>query len=289
MMTEAISERVSRYILDGSDGDLRRLLGIAQLLEGMARRAFERVGIQEGWSAIECGCGPIGALAVIAELVGSSGRVVGVDFGESAVERARSVAATLALENVHVIAADVHETDVLDLGGPFDVAYTRCFLMHQANPAHTLAQIAELVRPGGWIIAQEPLRSPPPRSHPPLEALGDYWELMHKLVERVGVPRLAVEDLPQAALAAGLEVVGTDGFFTLTQPELGFGLHAGTLAAMRDRAIQFGVATEQEINELISVISTAKDNGAEWISSPFYLDLTLRKPMAVDSSPSAGG
>src|SRR5271167_1320849 len=106
-MTEAIAERVSRYILDGSDDDLRRLLSIAQVLEGMARRAFQRVGIQEGWSAIECGCGPIGALAVIAELVGSNGRVVGVDFGEPAVERARAVATALALENVQVIAADV--------------------------------------------------------------------------------------------------------------------------------------------------------------------------------------
>ncbi len=287
-MAEAIAERVSRYILDGSDDDLRRLLGIAQLLEDMARRAFQRVGIKEGWSAIECGCGPIGALAVTAELVGSSGRVVGIDFGESTVQRARSVVATLALENVEVVAADVHEVEVADLGGPFDVAYTRCFLMHQGNPAHTLMRIAELVRPGGWIIAQEPLRSPPPQSHPPLQALGAYWELMHELVERAGVPRFAVDDLPQAALAAGLEVVGTEGFFKLTQPEVGFDLHAGTIAAMRERAIQLGVTTEQEIDNLTSAISVARDEGAEWVSSPFYLDLALRKPSGLDSLGSAG-
>ncbi len=283
-MAEAITERVSRYILDGSDDDLRRLLSIAQLLEGMARRAFQRVGIQEGWRAIECGCGPIGALAVIAELAGPSGQVVGIDFGEPAVQRARSVTATLALENVQVMAADVHDVDVGDLGGPFDVAYTRCFLMHQGNPTHTLTRIAELVRPGGWIIAQEPLRSPPPQSHPRCEALGAYWELMHELAERVGVPSLAVGDLPRAARTAGLEVIEAEGFFDVIQPGLGFDLHAGTLAAMRDRAIQLGIATEPEIDDLMSIIGAAKGDGYEWVSTPFFLDLALRKPIVSNSS-----
>jgi SAM-dependent methyltransferase len=255
-MAEAISERVSRYILDGSDDDLRRLLGIAQLLEGMARRAFLRAEVEEGWTAIECGCGPIGALAIMAEIVGPSGRVVGVDFGEPAVQRARSVLATLELENAQVFAGDVHDLDVGNLGGPFDLAYTRCFLMHQSDPAHTLARIAELVRPGGWIIVQEPLRSPAPHSHPPVEALGAYWELMHEL-----------------------EVVSVDGFFTIITGDLGFDLHGGTLAAMRDRAIQLGVASEQEIDELAGAIGAGRAAGAEWVSSPFFLDLALRKPM----------
>jgi Protein-L-isoaspartate(D-aspartate) O-methyltransferase (PCMT) len=91
---EALAERVSRYILDGSDGDLRRLLRIAEMTGEMARRAFRRVGVREGWRVLECGCGPLGALAVLAEMVGASGRVVGVDFSEPAVQRARSVVAT---------------------------------------------------------------------------------------------------------------------------------------------------------------------------------------------------
>jgi SAM-dependent methyltransferase len=279
-VADAIGERVTRYILDGSDGDLRRLLGIAQVLEAMAGRAFQRVGIEKGWSAIECGCGPIGGLAVLAELVGPSGRVMGVDFGEATVERARSIVATLELENVQVIAADVHDVDVDELGGPFDLAYTRCFLMHQSDPTHTLARIAQLVRPGGCIVAQEPLRHPPPRSHPHLEALSTYWELLHQLTARVGVPDFAVADLPQAARAAGLEVLEIDGFFKLIEPDQGFGLHAGTLAAMRDRAVRLGVASEEEVDRTLATLSAAKSEAFEWVSSPFYLDLALRKPSA---------
>ena len=60
-MAEAIAERVRRYILDGCDEDHRRLLGVAETTQETARAAFRRVGMQEGWHAIDCGCGPIGS------------------------------------------------------------------------------------------------------------------------------------------------------------------------------------------------------------------------------------
>src|SRR5215469_17809740 len=103
-MTKAIAEHSGRYVLDGSDEDLRRLLAVSEITAETARRAFGRVGIGEGWTAIDCGCGPLGALAVLAELVGPGGRVVGVDFSEPAVRRAQSIVATLGLGNVQVVA-----------------------------------------------------------------------------------------------------------------------------------------------------------------------------------------
>ena len=81
-------------------------------------------------------------------MVGTAGRVVGVDFSEPAIRRARSAVAALGLENVELIAGDIHDLDAAALGGPFDLAFTRAFLMHQADPVRTLGQIAGLVRPG---------------------------------------------------------------------------------------------------------------------------------------------
>jgi hypothetical protein len=51
---------------------------------------------------------------------------------EAAVQRARTVVSALELGNVEVIAGDLHELDPAALGGPFDLAYTRLFLMHQS-------------------------------------------------------------------------------------------------------------------------------------------------------------
>jgi ubiquinone/menaquinone biosynthesis C-methylase UbiE len=280
-MAEAIAERVKRYILDGSDEDLRRLLSIAETTREMARSAFRRVGMQKGWHAIDCGCGPIGGLAVMAEMVGPEGRVVGVDFSEAAIQRARSVVAALELGNVELVAGDIHELGAA-VGGPFDVAYTRLFLMHQPDPVRALRQIARLLRPGGWVVAQEALRSPPPRSHPHFDALTTYWELMYQLLERAGgVPPGAVDGLAGSAREAGLDVVGVEGSFGITNPELGFGLHASTLLAAKERAVASGIATGQQIDDLASDLHAAKGDGYEWVSTPFFLDLTLRKPPAA--------
>jgi SAM-dependent methyltransferase len=281
-LAEAIADRVRRYILDGSDEDLRRLLGVADATRELARSAFRRIGMQEGWHAIDCGCGPIGGLAVMAEMVGPGGRVVGVDFSEPAIERARSVVAALELGNVELFAGDIHEIGPAAVSGPFDLAYTRFFLMHQPDPVRTLSQIARLLRPGGWLVVQEALRSPPPRSHPHLDALGTYWDLAYQVLERAGgAPHGAVDGLAGSARAAGLDVVDVNGSFAIVDPELGFDLHAATLLAARERAVASGIAAGPQIDDLAGDIRAAKGGGYEWVSTPFMLDLTLRKPPAA--------
>ena len=134
-MAEAAVDQQRRYVLDGGDEDLRRLLTLSESFAVQARRSFQRAGVGPGWTVIDCGCGPVGALALLAELVGPSGRVVGVDFSEAAIQRARSVTGALGLENVDLVAGDIHELGAATLGGPFDLAFTRAFLMHQADPA----------------------------------------------------------------------------------------------------------------------------------------------------------
>jgi len=277
-MTEPVAQRVQRYILDGSDDDLKRLVTASALLAESSRSALRRSGIQAGWSVIECGCGPIGALTVMAELAGQAGRVVVVELNPAAVQRAQSVVDTLGLENVQVIAGDVNELEMAAVSGPFDLAFTRLFLMHQPDPVRTLRQISGLLRPGGWIIAQEPVLNPAPRSFPHLDALVAYWQLALKLLEGFGVPANTVERLPQSAAAAGLEVVRVDGSFAVTSPDRGFGIHAATLAAARDRATAAGLVAAEEIDALIAVLrAAAADRGYAWVTSPFFLDLTLRK------------
>jgi hypothetical protein len=46
-MSDAIADRVRRYILDGSDADLQRLMGVSQAFAEPARRAFTRAGVTE--------------------------------------------------------------------------------------------------------------------------------------------------------------------------------------------------------------------------------------------------
>ena len=278
-MAEEVTTQVSRYVNDGSDQDLRRLLRGAELVAEPARTAFRRAGVQQGWNVIDCGCGPLGGLAVLAEMVGPAGRVVGVDLSPATIQQARAVVSALELGNVEVIAGGLHDLDSAALGGPFDLAFTRLFLMHQPDPVRTLRRIAGLLRPGGWLVTQEALRSPPPRSHPDLEALSGYWDLVYEVLDGAGVPAGAVEDLPRSARQAGLEVAGVSGCFLIMDPELGFEVHAASLAAARERATRLGIAARR-VDDLVRDIRAAADGGFEWVSSGFVLDLTLRKPAA---------
>jgi SAM-dependent methyltransferase len=279
-MSDTVADRIRNYALDGSDDDLRRLLGVAQVSADMARSAFRRIGVEQGWKAIECGCGPIGGLPVLAEIVGRTGKVVGVDFSEPAVRQARSIAGALRLDNVEVVCGDIHDLDPAALGGPFDLAYTRLFLMHQRDPRKTLSRIAGLVRPGGWIVAQEALAYPPPQSQPQHPSLAPYWGLLHGLLEQLGgVPHDAVKMLPLYARTTGLEVVAVTGSFATMAPDVGFDLHADTLIAARQRGVSSGVWTGEQVDAIVNDLRAARTSGYDWVSTPFYLDLALRKPI----------
>jgi SAM-dependent methyltransferase len=214
-------------------------------------------------------------------MVGSAGRVVGVDSSPPTIQRARSLIDTLGLSSVEVVIGDINELDAGALGAPFDLAFSRLFLMHQADPVHTLRRIAGLLRPGGWVIAQEPLRAPPPRSFPHVPALDTYWELLHQSMEGFGAQAQAVEQLSRSAVAAGLEVVSLDGSFAVASPDRMFAIHAATLAAARERATTAGLATEDAIDGLIGELRAAAAGRYEWVSSPFFLDITMRKPTAA--------
>jgi len=274
---DVIAERISRYVLDGSDDDLRRLLRISEFLAEPTRAAITRTGIRPGWSAIECGCGPLGALGILADLVGPEGRVVGIDFHEATVARCRSVLDMLGVGYGDVMVADVHGLDPKEAGAPFDLAYCRCFLMHQANPAETLSAVSRLVRPGGWIVVQEPLRFPPPVSHPRVPAQERYWELMYLAMEASGIPSYSVETLPGSAETAGLEVVHIGGF---NRPALdaasSLELHLLTLVASRARIVGSGVASETEVEALLAEMRAAMAEDLQWSASPFFLDLVMR-------------
>jgi SAM-dependent methyltransferase len=278
-VAEPITDRPRHYVLDSSDEDLQRLLSISELMADAAADDFRRVGARDGWSAIDCGCGPIGALTVMADIVGPTGRVVGVDLSEAAVQRARSIVKMFRLDNVEPVVGDIYALGPTTIGCGFDLAFTRCFLMHQADPVRALSQISTILRPGGWIVSHEPLPSPPPRSYPQLGALATYWEVLHDVMGIAGARPGAVEGLAQSAREAGLEVVDVRGFFVTMAPDLGFDLHRATIAAARERAVTCGIPAGT-IDGLQHELDAAKNGDYEWVSSPFFLGLTLRKPPA---------
>jgi hypothetical protein len=49
------------------------------------------MGVSEGWRCADVGCGPVGVLPVLSDLVGPSGRLVGMNFDEDILRHAGQI------------------------------------------------------------------------------------------------------------------------------------------------------------------------------------------------------
>lgn len=116
--------------------------------------ALERLGVGPGWRAVDVGAGQGDVAVALAELVGREGRVYAVDSDPVA----RDATAAAAAAHAQVLAITQGAEDLL-LPEPVDLAYCRFLLLHVIDPAAVLARMAGAVRPGGWVVAQEPVTS----------------------------------------------------------------------------------------------------------------------------------
>ena len=114
-----------------------------------------------GATVLDLGCGSGLDSLIAARRVGSSGQVIGVDFSEAMLHRARQAAAEVGADNMEYCRADAEniplEADSIDVAlvnGIFNL-----------NPARDLifAELARVMRPGGAVYAAEIiLREPLP-------------------------------------------------------------------------------------------------------------------------------
>jgi len=140
------------YALGRSDDEHARLTEQANFLRPLTERLFRKAGIAPGMKVLDVGSGVGDVAFLVAELVGPTGRVVGVDTDGAALEKARKRAEHLRLRNVEFVHGDIRTTG---LPGPFDAAVGRLVLLYFADPAGALARIAAQVRSEGIVAFQE--------------------------------------------------------------------------------------------------------------------------------------
>ena len=116
--------------------------------------ALDRLGIGPGWTCVDVGAGGGDVTVALAEIVGHDGRVYAVDSDPLA----RDEVASAAVANSQVLAITQAGED-LRLPELVDLAFCRFLLMHVLDPSVVLARMASAVRPGGWVVAQEPITS----------------------------------------------------------------------------------------------------------------------------------
>ncbi|MFM9996700.1 MAG: class I SAM-dependent methyltransferase [Phycisphaerales bacterium] len=145
------------YVLGVSDQETGRLGLQHRLWSESSHRLWELARIQPGMHVLDVGCGPGYAAVDLAELVGASGRVVGVDESPLFLKQLHDKAAARRLVHIDRVLGDVQQLDTLlaPAHEAFDAAYARWVLCFVPDPESVVRGVAKLLKPGGRFAVQD--------------------------------------------------------------------------------------------------------------------------------------
>jgi SAM-dependent methyltransferase len=140
-------------------------------------------------SWLEVACGPAAISRALAPRVG---RVHGVDLTPAMVEKASAEAAAEGLANAEFSVGDATALAFED--GSFDGAVTRFSFHHVPAPWRAMAEMARVVRPGGWVIVSDFIADPDRDAYAAVEEIErlrdpSHWScLTAEQLREVGTP-----------------------------------------------------------------------------------------------------
>jgi ubiquinone/menaquinone biosynthesis C-methylase UbiE len=119
-------------------------------IQRIKQQIFDRLQPGEGDQLLDVGCGAGDDVRALAQLVGKTGRVVGVDLSATMIQEARLRSTGLNLP----VEFRLCDADRLDFP---DETFTGCrtdrVLVHLDDPFRTLSEMVRVLHPGGRLVA----------------------------------------------------------------------------------------------------------------------------------------
>jgi SAM-dependent methyltransferase len=136
------------------------------LFEPLTALAMDAAAPVPGERVIDIGCGCGASTLALADRVGPTGQVLGMDVSEPMSARARQRIATAGLTNVRIIVSDAanHAFPAADAPATgADLLFSRFGVMFFADPVAAFANLLRAMRPGGRLLcaAWRPLTDNP--------------------------------------------------------------------------------------------------------------------------------
>jgi SAM-dependent methyltransferase len=241
------SQKSASYVLGHDDRELERLATQARLIDPITRRTFLAAGLAPGMRVLDVGSGAGDISFLVAELVGGSGEVVGVDRSPIAIRAATTRLASLFLPNVTFVEGDPAE---LKFERPFDAVVGRYVLMFQPNPVAMLRGLAAQLSTGGLLVFHE-IDWNGVRSDPAVPTHDRSCEWMVKTIAQSGAdPRLGAK-LAALMKAAGLPApnLRVESIASAGPDVAGLAAYTADLArTLLPAAMRLGIVTAEEVD-----------------------------------------
>jgi len=250
----------------GREG-VERLDLVNEIFGPHSRRFLLNVGLREGLSVLEVGCGSGNMTAFLAERVGPVGRVVAVDASPLQIDIAGELCSKAGHRNVTFVCA---RAEALDLPGQrFDLACCRLVLMHLREPGPVVARMAALLVPGGTLACEEPSTSTL-HTLPRSEIFHRVNEIFMRAGKLAGIDLDVGDRLFPMIVEAGLRP--TVAHFV--QPILSIRVaKALVLAGIREglpAALRAGIVTQEATDEMLFEIAELPESDTAYYAVPRY-------------------
>lgn len=233
-MENANSKKSQHYAIRGGVEGRERLRILSRVMHASTTSLFERLGVGDGLTCLDVGCGGGDVTLELARRVGPHGKAVGGDIDETKLDLARQESEALGIGNVEFRALDIRTQEA---GSGFDLVYARFLLTHLDDPARAVQAFYRHLRPGGLVVVED-IDFSGYFTYPESEAFRRYHELYCAVVrKRGGDPNIGLR-LPLLLTDGGFEQVemnvvqpmGTQGagwwlLLPLPSPDLIFNLH----------------------------------------------------------------
>lgn len=208
--------------------------------------------LSSGMRLLDCGCGPGTITIGLAESV-APGEVVGIDFAEEEVIRARTLARQRRVDNVRFEVGDATKLEFAE--SSFDAVFFHGLLCHLNQPITALREARRVAKPGAVIGAREP-DARGNLIHPDTSPLARVLELYEAVRRRSGQDPWIGSKLRSLFDASGLSSVDVEASFECYAdrasieshfgPVLNAGVSPGFIALLEAE----GLCTRDEFMEL---------------------------------------
>ncbi len=141
------------YVLGNQDNEIARLEMQATLFEPITRQTLLNAGLKKDMSCIDIGCGSGSVTRLMADMVGETGHVVGVDIDDRYLQYCtRSINSRPNIEFIH---DDICKSRLVDGKETFDVVYSRFTFHHLTDRSEAVRSMRRLTKKGGTIMIQD--------------------------------------------------------------------------------------------------------------------------------------
>ena len=223
--------------------ELERLRMIEQVFDPASRRRLLGIGLQAGWRCLELGPGAGSIMTWMGVVAGPTGQVVAVDLDS------KFLGGTVR-PNVTVMPGDIRTAELPEWS--FDLVHARYVLIHIPDYETVLNRMLGCLKPGGWLVLEEPDFSASrgiEGTAEQLAAVGKINHAIHVMFERLGMDYALGQKLQALLLARGLQSVTMelDAPYSVGGSEMATIMMMSTVQ-LREKYLATGEVTSEDLD-----------------------------------------